>query len=386
MGNDDFMVTVSNEVLSSIIGDIYDCSLNPDRWTAALTRITHEFGAAYTAISLTDPNRIESEGRMAAFSPWDPMRLRELNETYGVDGVPGLREVAYGDVDVPQSTLSQMTEADFQTSDFYQHWAKPQGLREACVTKFVHTSDRMGIMAQITRSSRPMISAEDRRFIALLSPHVRRACMIGDLLDHQRVAGNAYRTTLNSLTIPILLTDCDQKIIYANATAEELLKAGTIIASRAGKLCSIVPMAHHALADSVSRTINAGQALGRRGMGIPISAPGEAPAIAYVLPLAGSAERSVFGEATAAVFISTTTAASPPPEAALVALFDLTPAEARLMCKFGDGIDTATIAAELNVSANTLKSHLKNIYSKTKTTRQQELTQLVNALTPALQL
>jgi hypothetical protein len=36
----------------------------------------------------------------------------------------------------------------------FQNWAKPQGLREACITKFVHTADRIGLLGCTTRASR----------------------------------------------------------------------------------------------------------------------------------------------------------------------------------------------------------------------------------------
>ena len=113
------MTRLSNDVLSSIIGDIYDCSINPEGWTATLTRITRAVDAAYTTISLASTN--DFHGRMAAHSPWDPEQLRILNDEYGVHGIPGLSSVLFGDVDSPWATLSSMSEGEFQTSPFYQN-------------------------------------------------------------------------------------------------------------------------------------------------------------------------------------------------------------------------------------------------------------------------
>ncbi len=370
----------SLESLSELIGEIYDCSFNPENWTQALTQVSLAFGAAYTAISLTDPRNLSSTGRMAAFSPWDAARLREVGDIYGVQGVPGLAEVVMGDIDEPQSTLSQMSEEEFHQSEFYLNWVAPQGLREACVTKFVQTHDRMGIMAQITPKNRSIISAEDRQFIALLSPHIRRACMISDLLDHQRIAVRSYQTTLSSLTIPIILTNNLGQITYANSAAENLIADGTIITSLSRKLRVVMQQADHALIEAIKRAADGGKTLGLRGIGIPLSLPGKTPAIAYVLPLAGEAERSVFGAATSAIFISLTTAISPPPEAALVTLYDLTPSEARVMCRLGNGVENATIAVQMAISINTLKTHVQRIYQKTNTRKQSEIALLVAGL------
>jgi hypothetical protein len=128
------------EVFSSIVGDVYDCALNPEGWTAALTRVNAMMDAAYTTISLSNPPFVMP--RMAGHSPWDPVMLKVLNEEYGVDGVPGLREVAYGSVDEPRSTLNEMTEAAFHATPFYQNWVGPQGLRdEICAHTGSHWRD-----------------------------------------------------------------------------------------------------------------------------------------------------------------------------------------------------------------------------------------------------
>ena len=134
------------ETLSSVIADIYDCVLQPN-WTAVLTRINGYMGGAYTTISMSS---LSFElPRMAAHSPWDPIQLQVLNDEFGVGGVPGLREVATGDVDTPRSTLNEMPESEFQASRFYREWVAPQGLRDGCVMKFAQTSDMIGVLATI---------------------------------------------------------------------------------------------------------------------------------------------------------------------------------------------------------------------------------------------
>ncbi|TIT55742.1 MAG: LuxR family transcriptional regulator, partial [Mesorhizobium sp.] len=46
------MERLSSEVLSSIIGDIYDCVSNPEGWAGVMTRVTKAVDAAYTTIAL----------------------------------------------------------------------------------------------------------------------------------------------------------------------------------------------------------------------------------------------------------------------------------------------------------------------------------------------
>lgn len=367
----------SDEILSSIIGDIYDCALNPEGWTEVMTRITRTIDAAYTTIALTSVR--DSRGRFAAQSPWDAEQLRVLQD-YELDAIPGLMAAVVGDIDLPQRTLSVVSEAELEESAFFQEWAKPQGLREACTTKFVHTADRIGLFSTTTWANRRPIGAEEQRFLALLSPHLRRASLIGDLLDQTRVTAGLYRGVLDSLAVPVILAGADGAVLHANAHAAKMLDENKLLRSRNGVLQAQTPVVSRALLEAIAAAAHADALLGSRGIGLPISTPDQPPAVAYVLPLSEGTARAVFRPACAAVFISTAISASPPPEDVLITLYDLTPAEARVVLQVGRGLSSTQCAAALAISENTLKTHLGRVYAKTSTARQADLVALVSAI------
>ncbi|ESZ19357.1 helix-turn-helix transcriptional regulator [Mesorhizobium sp. L2C084A000] len=367
---------LSSEVLSSIIGDIYDCVLNPEGWAGVMIRITEAVDAAYTTVALA--STAGNHGRFAAQSPWDPVQMRVLQEDYDFDAIPGLKAAVVGDIDTPVATLSHMSEAELQQTPFFQNWAKPQGLREACITKFVHTPDRIGLMGCTTRADRGIISAEEQRFLALLSPHLRRASLIGDLLDQARVTADLYRQALDHLAVPVVLTGANGAILHANGAAERMFSLQGPIFSRNGLLQVQNSAVARALLDAIASAASADASLGSRGIGLPISAPGQPPAVAYILPLTEGTARAAFRPACAAVFVSTTTSSSPLPEAVLATLFDLTPAEARVLLRIGSGLSASKSALALGVGENTLKTHLNRIFAKTGTRRQADLVKLVS--------
>lgn len=367
---------LSSEVLCSIIGDIYDCVLDPDGWAEVMIRITGAVDAAYTTIALA--STAGNQGRFAAQSPWDPEQMRVLQEDYDFDTIPGLKAAVVGDVDSPVATLSQMSEAELQQTPFFQNWAKPQGLREGCITKFVHTPDRIGLMGCTTRATREAISAKEQRFLALLSPHLRRASLIGDLLDQARVTANLYRQALDHLAVPVVLTGAHGTILHANGAAERMFSAQGPILSRNGVLQVQNPAVARALLEAIASAASADFLLGSRGIGLPVSALGQPPAVAYVLPLSEGTARAAVQPACAAVFVSTTTSSSPLPEAVLTTLFDLTPAEARVLLRIGSGLSASKSAVSLGIGENTLKTHLNRIFAKTGTRRQADLVKLVS--------
>jgi DNA-binding CsgD family transcriptional regulator/PAS domain-containing protein len=366
------------ENLSSVISDIYDCAINPAQWSSTLAKVAELANAAYATISLALPGQINPV--MAHHSPWDPEMLRILNDDFGLD-VPGLKDIVFGDLDVPQSTMVQMAEEEFKKTRFYKEWVAPQGLRDGCIAKFVQTAERIGLVGFITRADRDIINADERRFLQVLTPHLRRAALIGDLLNQSLVAVTAYRAALDGLDTPVLLTDKRGELKHANAAADDLLRRGNVLLLTGGAVVAASLVARAALTDAVARAAtDDGERLGGRGIGIPLSGPGEPPMVAHVLPLARSELRSSFGPATVAVFVSLSGRHVLPTEPMLVALFDLTPAEARVMRMAAVGNGLGEIAAALSISENTIKTHLGRIYSKTRTTRQSELVALVSSI------
>jgi DNA-binding CsgD family transcriptional regulator len=120
-------------------------------------------------------------------------------------------------------------------------------------------------------------------------------------------------------------------------------------------------------------------ALGRRGVGVPLSAQLEA-AYAYILPLLGVGTRRVSNQPLVAIFLSTRKGRALPEDAILMTLFDLTPAEARIMSRIADGQNAITLKDELGISTNTIKTHLARIFAKTGCGRQADVVKLMSEL------
>jgi DNA-binding CsgD family transcriptional regulator/PAS domain-containing protein len=373
---------LETNVFSSITSDIYDCAVNPEGWTIALTHISELMNTAYATIALADIT--QNRPVMAAHSPWDPERLRTLNEEFGIDGVPGLRDVVIHDLDIPRSTLNQMSEDEFQQTRFYKEWVQPQGLRDACIAKFAQTGTRLGVFAAVTYAERDIISAEERYFLQLISPHLRRAAMISDMLDQSKITTKLYQTTLSSLTTPVILTDRVGKIIFANPKAEKLLISEEILKSVKGVVTGVSALGNKALVDAIVRAGDSDHSLGNRGIGIPLDRDIHHPTVAYVLPLTEGTKRGIYDNAAVAIFLSSGEAAELPPTSVLATLFDLTPTEAKVMVNLGNGMDRLQASENLGLSENTVKTHMTRIFAKTETTKQTDLVRLMHAVSSPL--
>src|SRR5205807_9544423 len=97
--------------------------------------------------------------------------------------------------------------------------------------------------------------------------------------------------------------------------------------------------------------------LGQKGIGIPAQA-GEVPTVIHVLPLRGGDFRpGLAPRAAAALFVTPSSVPPSMPRDALAILYDLTPAEVRVVELLCAGNDQAEVAATLGVAKSTVKTH-----------------------------
>jgi DNA-binding CsgD family transcriptional regulator len=72
---------------------------------------------------------------------------------------------------------------------------------------------------------------------------------------------------------------------------------------------------------------------------------------------------------------------NPPHSGILQALFDLTPAEARLARSLANGASPDAIAGQLGVRVSTIRSQLKSLFAKLGINRQAQLVAMLASLT-----
>jgi DNA-binding CsgD family transcriptional regulator len=364
---------------SSIITDIYDCAVDPTLWPDTLGRINQQMKGAYLAVNLFD--KATQTGRHAYHSVWDADWLERLNAY--VFEIPGMSQQLFGAIDTPNSSLSQVSEAELRASRFFKEWAAPQGLLDGGSIKFVDTVSTIGILSFVVPDNRPPVTAEEHAHIQFLSPHIRRAMMIGDLIDAKDIELCSYRAAMDRLDFPLILSDARGKIHFANQAASALLDSGDVVRDQRGKLVVADLARKPALDDALARAHRGDRDIGLYGIGIPLSRDFERPTVGYVLPLNQSDARHLTGGASAAVFFSTGAGGMPVVEAVLSTLYGLTPTEVRVAREISGGDTTRAIGKRLNMSENTVKTHVRHIFEKTGITRQTELVRLLADLSPS---
>ena len=373
---------IAAETLSDLIGSIYDCAVDPGRWPATMSGLRQALNfknAIMQVMALPSGDTLLSvvDGVDA---PW-------LDRMSGYDGDVveqwgGAEKLQALPLNEP-AVLSWVNDrANWADNRFYVEWAVPQGLVDVMALGLGRDTEMLGSIGLGRHASAGAITDREVDAARLLIPHFQRAVAISRLLELRGVVAQTFRSALDALPTAIILVDADLRIVDANSAGQTMLGAGDPIRSERGRLVAISAPVAAALAAAVRQAGENEADIGRRGFGIPLRRADGAPCVLHVLPLQRGAIRpGLAPNAAAAVFVAQTTTSMPAPNDALAALFDLTPAEARVFSLLVSGLTLSQTARELGVQTSTAKTHLLRLFAKTGTHRQTELISLARSLT-----
>ena len=311
---------LSPQVLSQLIGSIYDCVLDPSCWQRTLDEINAAIGCRSSILYLFDRSR--QKFLMMKMAGVDERYWREAIAEYG----PDIQRYATEDeasgrsIDEPR-LMSQMPRAVVEGSRYVQEVLKPAQLIDVLSLHLLLTPTRIASLGMARHESKGAVAKREIEFAALLLPHVRRAVMISDVLDLRAIERARMAEALDALRCPVVLIDMHAAILHANSAAEHLLgKAGGPIQARGGKISAKIPSAARELRGAIRLATQDEASIGKTGLAIRLTEPDEAPIFAHVLPLTGSNLRTQLQpSAVAAVFVGVSpgsqdaaTAAAPP--------------------------------------------------------------------------
>ena len=376
------MSPYSQEELSQAIGQIYDCAVDPTLWVPTLTAIRDKMDMAYVHVNFIDGNyhKDGTNSHLSVFqSAWSQDWMDRLPQWYGQ--IPGLERWAAMDVDDSMSQMLCVTEDEFQKSEVYLQWVRPQGLRDYCFTQVAKRNRMTGSVGAATYSSRSLISEGEREMFRLLAPHFRRSLLISGMLDEGKLQMQLYRRLLDRIGAGVLIVGQDAQLVYANEAADRLISLGVCLTVRNNKVLAASPPHASCLQVALDRACSQHDSdIGNLGNGIPLPGLDGSMAVGYVLPLGKSERRRELGPGLAAIFITTHGASMPPALEVLSALCGLTSREARVALMIADGATPNIVAKALGITMNTMRKHLANIFAKAGVNSQQGLTRLVCGL------
>ncbi len=198
----------------------------------------------------------------------------------------------------------------------------------------------------------------------------------------QQIGANpALSFTLDLLRLSVILTDGDAQLIYANLAAQRLLRARQSLFVSMGKLRATDSKSARQLRKAI-QDCTQGNFDGASSHGVAVSLVrlNGRRISAWVLPGRLAANGRDMGEVV--IFIRNVDAALS--EEMFASTFGATAAELRVLKFLFNGMSVEEISATLNLSLNTVRTHVRALFAKTGATRQSELLRIaMSCVAPA---
>ncbi len=259
-----------------------------------------------------------------------------------------------------------LTDAEFERSGYYQDWNRRLGVYHMIGSVFPVGTGLSGVVGIHRPKGGAAFGTSDRRRLGRLLPHLQRAMRIRDHLAPARLAEDARAAAFDRLQTPTLVLDAEGRLLHANAQGETLLRSRSGLALSAGRVVAADPSLGFRWRLLVQQAARA------TGGAMLFERAGRTPLTALVAPLRRSSQAS----ATVLVMLRDPEQQSPAPSI-LHELFDLTATEATVAAAIAEGLQLTQIAQRLGIGIGTVRSHLRQILTKTGTHRQAQLVTLI---------
>ncbi len=355
------------ETLDHLIGQIYECALDPSQWNATIEQIRlalcpAEWRTAFLMLERRNPPS-------AKFIAW-------TNVGPGVESM-------YSTVFAYNNPWSQRTwparngqlidtdeilpREELRKTGLYRNFLAAMNVdRTLCLMLDRRDGERLGLLL-IGPGDRDLSVL--RRGLRVLGPHIQRAVRISHRIASAEAESSAARAAANRSRYALISLDKDFNILSVNDRVAQYEAAG-LITTTGGKLAFVDPASQQKLATmglGPSRDDLAFQALDRAGRERPVLGvlirPKTIPYIGGAIP-------------GAAMIITIGSGIGEGPVLGIDRLaqwFGLTPTEARVVDALVDGQTPQDYATRNGVSVNAVRFHLKHIFLKTETASQAQL-------------
>jgi DNA-binding CsgD family transcriptional regulator len=364
----------ATEPTDKLLDLIYDAATDEQLWTPALIEIADLTGSLGGFVV-----GVENKDRLVPFL-FNARMSEESHRAYAERHIDNPWSAVMNHV--PSGKLVQSAEIvslpDLKRTAFFDEVLRPQKMAHNAMLTLSRKGDFVGAF-NICRSERQGPFEEDiLRFFSQLYPHRRRSLLLGFRLAGYKALQRAEFHVLDRLAAGIILLDRTARVVFANAAARAMTACDGPLRLRKSFLAAASPTHSHQLGKLVEAAACGDRLV--RTMGLPH--PQDGRLFTVLASSLRSRDIDRFGglgmrDAAAMLFIFDPARPLEVPVEWVVDAYGLTPAEARVALCAASGATIPETAHRLNVSPNTVKTHLRKVFSKTGTSRQTELARVM---------
>jgi DNA-binding CsgD family transcriptional regulator len=365
-----------SDVFERLLDKIYDAATDDQLWApifGEISTLTNSVGGVLLGQSKS-PRLLH----FARHYNTDPECLRALRDRHVLNPWT-LHMQKFHPVGTVVLSDSILPLTELRRTAFFDEVMRPQDLGHAAMIGLSRKPD-FGVGFCLNRGPRQGPYSEQQRYLLeRLTPHLMRTVQLGFQLGTYKALQHMEYNTLDRITVGVALLDRNASVLFVNKALQSMAIDGAL-SLRNQRLSSY--SAPHAkrlngLVQSASR--------GAPGATMAIPHPIDGRSVAVLVSSVRSRDLDRFAsldmrDAAAMVFVLDPAISTTIPPEWVMDAYGLTLAEARVALHAASGRSVAEVGAQLKISPNTVKTHLRSVFAKTGVHGQAELASIIASL------
>ena len=271
-----------------------------------------------------------------------------------------------------------VSHSDMVQTEFYSVYLEPQGLLHRLCGVITRDGQNTHFIILLRPPDAPEFTQRDKAALSELLPHLKRSIKVRDRVVRDRLARDSLAEIMDQLPVAFLLVGRRGHVELRNRVARKMIaQEDGLFVGAGGYLATASAKNTADLRQIITETAEAASE-----EECPLSAehfaisrwPDRLPLICVMYPVKGSrSDEEQSSEPAVAVLIKDPQVERLDGLPDFASAYDLTNAETRLIRLLTAGQGLFEAAAELGITKNTVRTHMRHIYSKVGTHRQADL-------------
>ena len=250
-----------------LVGTAYDAALDPELWPSVLEQLC---GFARAATANLFSQDVVNQTASRIFNWGGEPRYHALY----VEKYARINPVFPKGLSFPVGEVMSLTDVisydEYRKSQFYREWAGPQGLVDFAGIIVEKVATSLAALAVVRHERDGLVDDEMLRRMRLVAPHLRRALLIGKVIDLNKAKTENFAETIDGLGSGVFLVDGRGSLAHANACGQAMLDAEDPLKLVDGVLVASDSAVQASLSKAFAAATQGDGAMGAGGMALPL--------------------------------------------------------------------------------------------------------------------
>ncbi|MCP5364658.1 MAG: helix-turn-helix transcriptional regulator [Hyphomicrobiales bacterium] len=359
-------------LLVDIVSGLYDAGHDAKAWPEVLSKLKDMVRADICAIAHHEFD--SSRGRLQHTEGIDAIYVTAYADFYARDNVWLQDRNKFATPGTVWASQDLISDTRLVETEFYKFWLRPQDLFHHLFGIINVDGDRSLYIMFGRSQAKGAFWRSDLDLVERLLPTLKRA--LNTSAAHQRLRGiqRIALDTLDMLPIGIILLNSGAQIVTANSTARDILHDENGIYVNASGMGVRLSGGRLKLRDLITGGPSRSGERAREIQGFSIPrGPGRRSITVLLSPVEDFPQARGAEDPVYVLFVADPERAVDVDPKRLTRIYGLSRAEARVAALLATGKRLDQVAENLGLTYETVRKHLKQIFSKTATDRQADL-------------